>query len=246
MKSIIRIECNENGFTLIELLVAIFIGLLLSALVYGSFAMQQRSYLIQEQVTAIQQNLRGGMSFLEDRIRLAGLDPRETEEPGIELAESDRMQFTLDWTDDAGNEHKWDGDTGDKGEDILFALNTNRELTIDDINSGTGAQAISEDIDALDFIYYDEDRNVLNGTSGDVSSLHYDRIFYVTVTMVGRAHRPDPRYTDTTVYKNINGMIILAAQNDHFRRQLLSKTIQFRNLKTQNGSKQRNSETVKL
>jgi type IV pilus assembly protein PilW len=55
---------EEKGFTLIEILVAMAISLVVMTGVYQVYVAQQKSYILQEQVAAMQQNLRAGMYFM--------------------------------------------------------------------------------------------------------------------------------------------------------------------------------------
>ncbi len=63
---------NEEGVTLLELLIALVItGVVVSA-GYGLYLNQHEGWLIQEQITNMQQNARIAMHELETRIRMAG------------------------------------------------------------------------------------------------------------------------------------------------------------------------------
>ncbi len=65
-------EKNEKGFTLVELLVGLVItGFVVSA-AYGIYLNQHEGWIIQEQVSNMQQNIRAAMHELETRIRMAG------------------------------------------------------------------------------------------------------------------------------------------------------------------------------
>ncbi len=66
----ISIRCN--GFTLIELLVAMAVSGIVAAAIFTVFKSQQDSYIVQEDVAAMQQNLRAGMSMLSRDVRMAG------------------------------------------------------------------------------------------------------------------------------------------------------------------------------
>lgn len=63
---------NSNGFTLIELVVAMFIAGIVSIAIFTAFKSQQKSYLIQDQVAEMQQNLRAAMLMASRDVRMAG------------------------------------------------------------------------------------------------------------------------------------------------------------------------------
>ncbi len=63
---------NESGFTIVELLIALLItGVVVSA-GYSLYLNQHEGWIIQEQITNMQQNARAAMHELETRIRMAG------------------------------------------------------------------------------------------------------------------------------------------------------------------------------
>ena len=62
---------NKKGFTLTELLVSLAISGVIMAGVYSVFSSQQRSYVAQEQITEVQQNLRASMLILSRNVRMA-------------------------------------------------------------------------------------------------------------------------------------------------------------------------------
>lgn len=63
---------NNYGFTIIELLIALAISGIVSTALITTFLSQQKSYVVQDNVAAMQQNLRGGMEMMAREIRLAG------------------------------------------------------------------------------------------------------------------------------------------------------------------------------
>ncbi|MBN1625939.1 MAG: prepilin-type N-terminal cleavage/methylation domain-containing protein, partial [Deltaproteobacteria bacterium] len=108
-----KIQNPDKGFTLIEILVALAISGIVMAGIYSAYYSQQRSYEVQEQQVAIQQNLRAAMYFMEREIRMAGCDPLETANAAILLAGADNIQFTEDISDDLTEDDDGDGDTRD-------------------------------------------------------------------------------------------------------------------------------------
>jgi type IV pilus assembly protein PilW len=78
------IRYNKNqGFTLIELLITMAITSIVMGAVGVIHSSQQKSYRIQEEVAAMQQNIRAAMYIMEREIRLAGYDPTTSGNFGI-------------------------------------------------------------------------------------------------------------------------------------------------------------------
>ena len=133
-------KSREYGFTLIELLIAMAITGIVSAVIFTVFHSQHKSYLVQEDVAVMQQNLRAGMDMMVREIRMAGCDPTGNANAQIKRAEPDLIYFTMDVTggeadgidndgdglidkDDKEDEKKYsDGDTEDSNEHIAFDL----------------------------------------------------------------------------------------------------------------------------
>lgn len=61
---------NKKGVTLIELLIALVISAILVAGIYRVFISTQRSYMVQDQVVEIQQNVRGAINKMMREIRM--------------------------------------------------------------------------------------------------------------------------------------------------------------------------------
>lgn len=72
------LKSSSKGFTLIEILIALSISSIVMVAVYQTFNSQQRSYILQEEVAYMQQNLRGAMMLLTNDIRMAGYDSQLT------------------------------------------------------------------------------------------------------------------------------------------------------------------------
>lgn len=68
----------SSGFTLVEILVTLGLVGIVSAAMYKTFQIQQHSYMIQEQVVEMQQNVRAAMDIMVQDIRMAGYDPKAT------------------------------------------------------------------------------------------------------------------------------------------------------------------------
>jgi len=63
---------SQSGTTLVELLVALAITGIISSAGYGIYLTQHEGWIIQEQISNMQQNTRAAMHELETKIRMAG------------------------------------------------------------------------------------------------------------------------------------------------------------------------------
>jgi type IV pilus assembly protein PilW len=227
----IRAMRNNAGFTIIELLVAMVIGGILLSAVSVVFSSQQKSYVLQDQVARMQQNLRAAMQLMEREIRMAGYDPLRTSSAGIQVANANIIRFTMDIHDGVGIDDDNEaglfanGNTNDVNEDITYSLLANGNLLkVDAALAALGQppQLIAENIDALDFVYFDGNGVANPADLNDIRS--------VLITIVARTGRGDRGYVDTQTYQNQLGDAILAPPNDAFRRRVLTSEVLCRNL----------------
>lgn len=215
---------KENGFTLVELMVAVAIGLIVMAAIYSVYRTQQKSYILQEQVAGMQQNLRAALFYMAREIRMAGCDPTRSAGTGITTATSNSFGFTCDIRGDAlGSE--FDGAPDDPNENVTYSLYDAQGDGDLDIgrNTGGGNQALAENIDALDFVYLASD--------GITTTTTISQIRAVQITIVARTGRGDPGYTNNDgEFRNQQNQVIYTAPNDNFHRRMLSTHVRLRNL----------------
>ena len=207
---------SNQGVTLIELMIAMTIFLLVIGGIYSTFQSQHKSYLMQEEVAAMQQNIRAAMFYLTKEIRMAGCDPTGNAGAGIVTANANSISFTEDVRGDADGSDP-DGSTNDPNESIAYALSSNNLVR----NTGGGNQVVAENFDALDFVYLDADGNT-TATLTDIRS--------VEITIVARTSRALRVTKDNNLYYNQQGTQILGAQNDNFSRRSMTTFIKCRNL----------------
>jgi type IV pilus assembly protein PilW len=227
---------HEHGFSLIELMMAIAISGIVVGAVYGVYLVQQKSYFAQREIVAMQQSLRAAMQLIERDIRMAGYTPYEESAGGIQTANTNTIRFTMDIHDGTDNDSdgrtdefdeigNGDDDTNDIGEDITyFTADPDGDGLFDLFRRDNflGAdQILAYDVDALDFVYLDN--------NGSITS-DLGKIRSVQVTMVARTGRPDRGFRDNKIYVNQKGTVILPQQNDSFRRRLLTCEVRGRNL----------------
>ena len=228
---------KRSGFTLVEILVALALAGLVSAAVYNVYISQNKSYVVQDRVAEMQQNLRAAMYMMKREIRMAGYDPSGADNLGFVTALADddpdkdddakkattddnRVAFTID--DDG------DGTIGDSNEERVAYRLLGDELQR--LSAGANSwHTLAQDIDALDFVYLGA------GGPTDVLDLSVDdpaSIRSVQITLVARADFRDQDYTNNTVYVNQQDVPILdmSLDPDNFRRRRLTTQLRCRNL----------------
>jgi len=145
---------NKEGFTLVELMVAMAISLVVMGAIFLTFKSQQDSYVIQAQVSAMQQNLRAAMYILTRDVQMAGY-----------YTNFDTDTYTMDWDPTLGgnettrpliygrNNDDGSGNDVKTGTDVIVIIkasndsNDSRQLTGSD-NIGTNTITLSPfDID---------------------------------------------------------------------------------------------------
>jgi len=234
---VITTSINKDGFTLTELLIAMAVAGIVMAGVYSAYSSQQRSYIVQEQVAAVQQNLRVAMYFMEREIRMAGCDPKGSAGSGIRTASLNSIRITTDITggetdgldndsdsniDEADEANFGDGDTNDVNEDVTYSLYTSGGIQkLGRKKPSTNNQPVAENIDVLNLVYLDKDEN---------PTITLAEIRSVQITLVARTARKDRGFKNTTVYTNQQGDQIFVAPGDNFRRKLLTAQVNCRNL----------------
>jgi len=205
---------HQQGFTLIEVLVAMVCSSLMIAALYQVFHSQQRSFMKQDDVTEMQQNLRAGLYLMTRDIRSAGFAP-------IKSDPVDPYAFTQAT---AGFETNFDPAIFEN--DINYAEDTNViAFTMDDDGDGiiqandnekiayrlqgnnlerfsvsrNAWEPIANNIDALNFVYLDSDGNV---------TVVPTEFKAVEVSLLVRTGDQDLKYTNTQIFRNKQGVDI--------------------------------------
>jgi type IV pilus assembly protein PilW len=182
------------GFTLVELLVALSVSAVIMTAVYAAYRSQQKSYGIQEEVAALQQDLRAAMFYMTSQIREAGCNPSSNpNKPGILTADVDEIHFTSDVRGtDFGTDPN--GNTNDPHENITYSLYTSGGIQKLGIKSTADAviQPVIENVEALNFVYLDQNRNRLDDDGSGNVTINIPNIRSVEVTIVVRASRGRP------------------------------------------------------
>jgi type IV pilus assembly protein PilW len=230
VKYAVRLK-KKDGFTLIELMVALVISSIVIAAIFMTFNSQHKSYVVQDRVSDMHQNIRAAMYFIEREIRMAGCDPLGNADAAITAAGPDSLSFSMDIRG-ASDGSDPDGDTGDANEQVTFALDDPDGDGVDnelDRNSNT----IAENIDALSFVYLDEGGDQLSDIDGDGSPDSIDDIRSIQVTLVARTEGRDVEFNNNNTYQIVlpDGTLIdIYTANDNVRRRMLTTRVRCRNL----------------
>jgi type IV pilus assembly protein PilW len=226
---------NESGFTLIEIMITLLISSVMLGAVFLSYSGQQKSYVVNNKLTEVQQNLRAAIVIMAKDIREAGCDPTGKSGAGIVIATAGRFQFTKDIAGNTVNLNEGDGDLDDTNEDISLGFSTGNDAASDGLadagaanlgrDTGAGFQPIAENIERIEFNY------LLNDGTSDTtpSSSDINDIIGVQVSILARASSPEQGFTSTATYTTASGTI-WTPPADNYRRRYVSTTIQCRNL----------------
>ena len=239
MKSI---NSSQNGFSLIELMVTMAIASILMAGIYTFYQNQLKSHITQQQMVDMQQDARAAMYMMTRELRMAGYDPQNT---GATIRTANVAQMAFDSDSDGAA----DGVINDT-ERFFYALSNDADE--DGLADGTPcnllrgswdapAVPVSKDmfplalnIDALNFVYLDSAGNTLNDDGNGNVIANIGAIRSVQITLVARSGDALPALMrdqiDNTVYTNQQGLVILPAPNDNFRRIRLTAAVKVRNL----------------
>ena len=140
---------DKKGFTLFEVAVVIAILSVVLGAIYSVFAATSRSTTNNEVIAEVMQNLRTSIDFMEQDIRMAGLDRFGSANAGIEVATASSLRFTAD--------RNMDGILNDNLERITYfydaATNRLRQCLLGEtLNDG---QTVAENVTNFQFTYLD-------------------------------------------------------------------------------------------
>ena len=236
-----NIKKNKDGFTLIELMIAMAISTVVMAAIYSAQKSQLKSHITQQKVVEMQQNARAAMYVMEREIKMSGYDfhrnPNCIQGADITAADDDTITFSISAISD-GIDNDLDGytDCDDRCPTFLVDCDGGEVQTITYSIGGQDLQrngaVVAESIEVLDFIYLDENRNVLAATPLDAANR--DLIRSIQITLIARSGDTVAvlmmEHNDNKTYNNQQGDALLVNPNDRFRRVILTADVECRNL----------------
>jgi type IV pilus assembly protein PilW len=230
---------NNQGFSLVELVVAMAISGIIVAAIYMAYLSQQRTYLAQDQVVKMQQEVRAALILMSYDFRMAGYNPKGFDGAVFRSANTGEAMFGID--------QNGDGDFNDTNEMITYGFavadDTDRDGIPDSDINGDGVpdaltlrrrdrifggyNPMSRNIQAIEFQYLDGSGAPL--TPLPLVAADRDKIRSVRISILARAEQPDRKYTDTKIYTTASGTT-WGPYNDNYRRRLLISEINCRNM----------------
>lgn len=230
---------NENGFTLAELMIVMLITSVIMGAVFTIYLVHQRSFVEQDDLADIQQNLRGALAVMTPEIRQAGCNPTRSSGIGVQQATRSVFRFTSDVSGDPIDTNRADGDANDANEDVTYGFSAANDANGNGIADAGGAdwsttvslgrntggvfQPVAENIEAVEFNY------ILEGGGTSLAPANLSDIREVQVSILGRAANPSKDFRHNQTYFTAGGTEWKPPQ-DSYRRRLVIVNIQCRNL----------------
>jgi type II secretion system protein J len=177
----LKLTGNNSGYTLIEVMLVIAIFALAMGGIYTVFTSVNRSCTNSEVSAEVMQHMRTGIEFMEQDIRMAGLDRFDSADAGFEwVAGTYPTQTGLRFTADRND----DGVINDTDfERITYRYVAATQRLEQCLYEGTAAQdwdIVAENVTSFQFSYFDEDDLPI---AAPVSNADTPRIRTVQVTM---------------------------------------------------------------
>jgi type IV pilus assembly protein PilW len=205
---------GPQGFSLVEMMIAMAVGMVVLGTMYGVFTVQNKTFINQEEIVAMQQNVRAGMDMMVREIGMAGYDPckvNSDSDPsnnfsGLTVNASQlQIMADLDGNDPISHNcqspYKGINLTGE--ENIIYAFDaTNKQITR---NIGAGAQSFVENVQDLTFAYLKSDGITTATAPADVRRIR--------ITITGRTAKPDPSYSANGGYRTYTLTSVIAPRN---------------------------------
>ncbi len=219
-----------DGFTLVELMIAVAITSLVSAALVWSYTKQQESYIRQELVTDLQQNIRAGVYLISQELRMAGYDPTGGAGAGITAATETSISFSQDLNNNGSLATLPVG--ANPNENIVLSYNNLPSGNLTRRSNGGAAQILLGNVDFVEFLY-----TLKNGTRlTDPTPSQFSKIQSIRISVLLNSGVIEPNFVNNFLYETGTGatrttMVDYRGANfDNLRRRALFTTVQCGNI----------------
>ncbi len=171
---------NTAGFTLIEMMVAITLGMIVIAGVTGTFTAQTRQNAAEEQISQMNQNVRGALDMI-----LRDLMQACYKAPGGSVAgvTYNASQLLIQADLDANGSI----DTGSTSlEYVVYVFDSANQRITRQLGTAGSAEVLAENITACNFTYKD---------ASDATTTTSSSIRKMTIAITGQTAKVDPSYS---------------------------------------------------
>ena len=229
---------KNDGFTLVELLITLAVSGIIMTGIYSAFKTQQDSYIAQDQVAEMQQNIRAGFYVMANELRMAGYDVdkngAKAGTAGIISVSNTVADTSVTFTmvadvDGVDNSSPANGvDEVGELKTISYDLYDAYSDGDNDIGRQVGGvkAAVAENIEKLEFLCVLEDGT----TTLAPTAAQLPLISSLQVSILATTARPDRNYTNNQSYASASGVDWTPASPDHYRRRFQTMTVNLRNM----------------
>ena len=199
---------EKSGFTLVELIVVLAILPIVIGATYGVFALVNRTCLNHEVTAEVMQRVRTIIDFMEQDIRMAGLDGSQSAGAGIEVATATDIRFTADRNMDGtiNTAYLADGIQEQDLERITYSYDAaNRRLDqclYEETNDAW--ETVAENVINFQFTYFDQDDNPLAFPIADFLEIRTVQVSMTIEQPAGRAAPVNRSLTKRILCRNLS------------------------------------------
>lgn len=194
---------RSSGFTLIEVLVTIAMISIFMAAAMAVLVPLSRSYTTTEVASSAQQVVRMAVEFMANDIRLAGLDPLQQADAGLQEANATSIRFTCDRVNVVAGDTEANGEIdNDNFENISYYYEAATNSLNLRLYSGAPVQTTQQlvnNVTNLEFRYFDE----TGAVTGDLDLIRSVQISMTVEEDAGPGDTIERSYTTRVLCRNL-------------------------------------------